>query len=156
MTAAAEAALGEFGDEDTALLCDADLGESAAWLVALVEAVEAGECDLAIGRFTEPEGGGFGFTLGYARRAVERLSGASFEAPLSGQRAMRISTLRGLTPFAAGWGLEAGMTIDAVRSGLRVEEIALPLRHRATGRSPAGFLHRAQQLREIRRAVRAR
>ena len=156
VTAAAEAAVGEFGDEDTALLCDADLGESAAWLVALVEAVEAGECDLAIGRFTEPEDGGFGFTLGYARRAVERLSGASVEAPLSGQRAMRISTLRGLIPFAAGWGLEAGMTIDAVRSGLRVEEIALPLRHRATGRSPAGFLHRAQQLREIRRAVRAR
>ena len=156
VTAAAEAAVGEFGDEDTALLCDADLGESAAELVALVEAVEAGECDLAIGGFTEPEGGGFGFTLGYARRAVERLSGASVEAPLSGQRAMRISTLRGLIPFAAGWGLEAGMTIDAVRSGLRVEEIALPLRHRATGRSPAGFLHRARQLREIRRAVRAR
>ena len=156
VTAAAEAAVGEFGDEDTALLCDADLGESAAELVALVEAVEAGECDLAIGRVTEPEGGGFGCTLGYARRAVERLSGASVEAPLSGQRAMRISTLRGLIPFAAGWGLEAGMTIDAVRSGLRVEEIALALRHRATGRSPAGFLHRAQQLREIRRAVRAR
>ena len=156
VTAAAEAAVGEFADEDTALLCDADLGESAAELVALVEAIEAGECDLAIGRFSEPEGGGFGFTLGYARRAVERLSGASVEAPLSGQRAMRISTLRGLIPFAAGWGLEAGMTIDAVRSGLSVEEIALPLRHRATGRSPAGFLHRAQQLREIRRAVRAR
>ena len=156
VTAAAEAAVGEFGDQDTALLCDADLGESAAELVALVEAVEAGECDLAIGRFSEPEGGGFGFTLGYARRAVERLSGASVEAPLSGQRAMRISTLRSLIPFAAGWGLEAGMTIDAVRSGLSVEEIALPLRHRATGRSPAGFLHRAQQLREIRRAVRAR
>jgi glycosyltransferase involved in cell wall biosynthesis len=156
VTAAAEAAVGEFGDEDTALLCDADLGGTAAELVALVEAVEAGECDLAIGRFTEPEGGGFGFTLGYARRAVERLSGASVEAPLSGQRAMRISTLRGLIPFAAGWGLEAGMTIDAVRSGLSVEEIALPLRHRATGGSLAGFLHRAQQLREIRRAVRAR
>jgi glycosyltransferase involved in cell wall biosynthesis len=156
VTAAAEAAVGEFGDEETALLCDADLGESAAELVALVEAIEAGECDLAIGRFTELEGGGFGFTVGYARRAVERLSGASVEAPLSGQRAMRISTLRGLIPFAAGWGLEAGMTIDAVRSGLSLEEIALPLRHRATGRSPAGFLHRAQQLREIRRAVRAR
>ena len=55
VTAAAEAAVGEFGDEDTALLCDADLGESAAELVALVEAVEAGECDLAIGGFTEPE-----------------------------------------------------------------------------------------------------
>ena len=56
MTAAAEAAVGEFGDEDTALLCDADLGESAAELVALVEAVEAGECDLAIGALRRARG----------------------------------------------------------------------------------------------------
>jgi hypothetical protein len=100
--------------------------------------------------------GGFGITLGYTRRAVERLSGAKLEAPLSGQRAMRVSTLRELIPFASGWGLEVGMTIDAVRSGKRVREYALPLQHRATGRTPGGFLHRAQQLRDIRRAVRAR
>lgn len=156
LTAAAQAAVGEFGDADTALLCDADLGESTAELAALVQAVEAGECDLAIGRFAQPEGGGLGFTLGYARRSVERLCGVGLEAPLSGQRAMRVSTLRALIPFAAGWGVEVGMTIDAVRSGLRVEELPLPLRHRATGRTPAGFLHRARQLRDIRRAVHAR
>jgi glycosyltransferase involved in cell wall biosynthesis len=156
VTAAAEAAVGEFGDGDTALLCDADLGESAAELVALVEAVEAGACDLAIGRFARNDGGGFGITAGYSRRAVERLAGARLQAPLSGQRAMRVATLRQLIPFADGWGLEVGMTIDAVRSGHRVRELGLPLRHRATGRTPAGFLHRARQLRDIRRAVRAR
>jgi glucosyl-3-phosphoglycerate synthase len=48
------------------------------------------------------------------------------------------------------------MTIDALRAGLRVEEIELPLTHRVTGRTPAAFLHRARQLRDIRRAVRAR
>jgi hypothetical protein len=69
---------------------------------------------------------------------------------------MRVSSLREVTPFADGWGLEVGMTIDALRAGLRVEEIELPLEHRATGRSPAGFLHRARQLRDIRRAARAR
>lgn len=156
LTAAAQAAVGEFGDADTALLCDADLGESTAELAALVQAVEAGECDLAIGRFAQPEGGGLGFTLGYARRSVERLCDVRLEAPLSGQRAMRVSTLRALIPFAAGWGVEVGMTIDAVRSGLRVEELALPLRHRTTRRTAAGFLHRSTQLRDIRRAVRAR
>ncbi|HEX3563360.1 MAG TPA: glycosyltransferase [Solirubrobacterales bacterium] len=156
VTAAAEAAVGEFPQDATALLCDADLGASARELVALVEAVEAGGCDLAVGRFANPEGGGFGFTLGYARRAVERLCNARLEAPLSGQRAMRVSSLREVTPFADGWGLEVGMTIDALRAGLRVEEIELPLEHRATGRSPAGFLHRARQLRDIRRAARAR
>ena len=45
------------------------------------------------------------------------------------------------------------MTLDAVRAGLRVKEIELPLSHRATGRTPRGFLHRARQLRDIRRAA---
>ena len=156
VTATAEAAIGEFGGDATALLCDADLGRSAGELRPLVEAVETGQCDLAVARFANPKGGGFGFTLGYARRAVERHCGARLEAPLSGQRAMRVSTLRELIPFADGWGLETGMTIDAIRSGKRVAEIELPLTHRATGRTPAGFLHRARQLRDIRRAVRAR
>ena len=156
VTAAAEAAIGEFEDDATVLLCDADLGASAGELIALVDAVEAGSCDLAIGRFAVPEGGGFGFTRGYSRRAVERLTGVRLEAPLSGQRAMRVSALRAVTPFAAGWGLEVGMTIDAIRAGLRLEELGLPLRHRVTGRTPAGFLHRARQFRDIRRAVRAR
>ena len=156
VTATAEAAIGEFPDDATVLLCDADLGESAGELVPLVKAVEAGRCDLAVARFANPEGGGFGFTFGYARNAVERLCGARFEAPLSGQRAMRVATLRELIPFADGWGLETGMTIDAVRAGKRVEEIELPLSHRVSGRTPAGFLHRGRQLRDIRRAVRAR
>jgi glycosyltransferase involved in cell wall biosynthesis len=156
VTAAAEAAVGEFPGEATILLCDADLGPSASELVRLVHAVEAGDCDLAVGRFADPEGGGFGITLGYARRSVERLCGATMRSPLSGQRAMRISTLRELIPFADGWGLETGMAIDAIRAGYRVEEIELPLEHRATGRTPAGFLHRARQLRDIRRAVRSR
>jgi glycosyltransferase involved in cell wall biosynthesis len=156
VTAAAEAAVGEFPDESTVLLCDADLGTSAGRLIALVDAVEGERCDLAVARFAEADGGGFGFTVGYARRAVERLAGTRVQAPISGQRAMRISTLRELIPFAAGWGLETGMTIDAIRAGLRVEEVELPLSHRTTGRTPAGFIHRGRQLRDIRRAARAR
>ena len=154
--AAAEAALSEFADEATILLCDADLGATAAELTPLLEAVESDRCDLAIGRFADPKGGGFGFTLGYARRAVERLGGLRVEAPLSGQRAMRASTLRRLLPFADGWGLELGMTIDAIRAGCRIAEIELPLAHRVTGRTPAGFLHRAGQLRDMRGAARQR
>jgi glycosyltransferase involved in cell wall biosynthesis len=156
VTAAAEAAVGEFCDDSIALLCDADLGASTRELAPLVGAIEAEECDLAVGRFADPRGGGFGLTVGYARNAVERLSGAKVASPLSGQRAMRVSTLRGLIPFADGWGLETGMTIDALRAGYRVEEVELPLEHPATGRTPAGFFHRARQLRDIRRAVRTR
>jgi glycosyltransferase involved in cell wall biosynthesis len=156
VTAAAQAAIGEFADEATVLICDADLGETAGGLTPLVETVESGHCDLAVAAFPESRGGGFRITLGYGRRAVERRTGTPLRAPLSGQRAMRVSTLRELLPFAGGWGLETGMSIDAVRAGLRVEEIELPLGHRVTGRTPAGFLHRARQLRDIRRAVRAR
>ncbi|HEY6772054.1 MAG TPA: glycosyltransferase [Solirubrobacterales bacterium] len=156
VTAAAQAAVGEFGEGTTVLLCDGDLGASAGRLTALVDAVEAEECDLSVAAFPAPEGGGFGVALGYARRAVERSCGARLAAPLSGQRAMRLPALRALLPFADGWGMETGMTIDAVRAGLRVSEIELPLEHRVTGRTPAGFLHRARQLRDIRRAARAR
>jgi glycosyltransferase involved in cell wall biosynthesis len=156
VTAAAQAAVDEFDDEATVLLCDADLGGSAGELPPLVDAVENGGCDIAVASFARPEGGGFGFAIGYARRAVDRLCGVRLDAPLSGQRAMRVSTLRSLLPFAEGWGLEVGMTIDALRAGYRLEEYELPLSHRATGRTPAGFLHRARQLRDIRRAARDR
>ena len=154
--AAAEAVIGEFTHDATVLLCDADLGETAGELIALVEAVEGGRCELAVGSFADPRGGGFGVTLGYARRVVERQAGSRMVAPLSGQRAMRISTLGRLLPFADGWGLEVAMTIDAIRAGLRVEELELPLVHRVTGRTPAGFLHRARQLRGIRSVARLR
>jgi glycosyltransferase involved in cell wall biosynthesis len=156
VTAAAEAALGKVGGGATVLLCDADLGGSAMELVPLVEAVERDRCDLAVAAFAHREGGGFGIALGYARRRIEELCGFQASAPISGQRAMRASTLRELLPFADHFGMELGMTVDAVRAGYRVEEIELPLEHRATGRTPTGFLHRARQLRDLRRAARAR
>ena len=37
----------------------------------------------------------------------------------------------------------------AASAGLRVEELVLPLRHRATGRDLGGFAHRARQLRDL-------
>jgi glycosyltransferase involved in cell wall biosynthesis len=160
VTAAAEAALSdpaamESGDP-VVLLCDADLGSSAASLKALVDAVGNGEADLAVASFARREGGGFGVAVGYAQRKIEELSGFDAAAPISGQRAMRASTLRELLPFADGWGMETAMTIDAVRAGKRVVEVELPLVHRATGRTLGGFLHRFAQLRDFRKAVAAR
>jgi glycosyltransferase involved in cell wall biosynthesis len=156
VTAAAEVALRNLDDETTVLLCDADLGTSAGELVALVDAVDEGDCDLAIAKFARREGGGFGIAVGYARGKIEELSGFRAEAPISGQRAMRASTLRELLPFADGWGMEMGMTIDAVRSGRRVKEIELPLTHRSTGRTLGGFLHRARQRQDFGRVYRSR
>ena len=158
VTAAAESVLDRAAapEPPTFLLCDGDLGTSARALVPLVGAVERGEADLAIGAFARRVGGGFGLALGFARWAIERRSGYRAQAALSGQRAMPARVLRDLLPFARGYGMETGMTIDAARAGLRIEEIELELEHRATGRTPAGFAHRGRQLLDIARAYLAR
>ena len=148
MTAAAAtiAPLTELGDPPTFLLCDGDLGASAGQLTRLVAAVEAGECDLAVGAFSTRAGGGFGVALGFSRWAIERRCGYRAGAPISGQRAMRGDVLRAVVPFAPGYGMETAMTIDAVRAGFAVREFELDLEHRVTGRSARGFAHRARQL----------
>lgn len=152
VTAAAEAALSAEPAPRLVLLCDGDLGASAGRLAPLVAAVEGGECDLAVAAFSRRLGGGFGVALGFARWAVRRLCGLEARAPISGQRAMRAEVLRATLPFAAGFGMEIGMSVDAVRAGYRLREYELDLSHRATGRSPAGFAHRAAQLRDFARA----
>lgn len=156
VTAAAEAALSDGEPAATVLLCDGDLGDSAARLRPLVEAVEAGECDLAVAVFGRRVGGGFGLALGFAHWAIQRRCGFDAEAPISGQRAMRLETLRATMPFARGYGMEIGMTVDAVRAGYRVGEYELDLSHRATGRTVAGFTHRTRQLLDFLRVYVAR
>jgi glycosyltransferase involved in cell wall biosynthesis len=156
VSAAAEAALSEDRAPAIVLLCDGDLGDSAARLAPLVEAVEAGECDLAVAAFGKRVGGGFGLALGFAHWAIRRRCGYDAKAPISGQRAMRSDVLRAALPFAAGYGMELGMTVDAVRAGYRVGEYELDLSHRATGRSFRGFIHRGRQLADFVGAYRTR
>ncbi len=148
MTAAARLfALEAAGAEwRTIVLCDGDLADSAARLAPLAQAVESGECDLAIASFARREGGGFGVAVGFARWAIRNLTGLELAAPISGQRAMRAQLVPELLPFAPGFGIETGMTIDAARAGARVKEVELDLAHRATGRTVSGFLHRGRQL----------
>ncbi len=157
MTAAAEAALdGGPPDGATVLVCDGDLGASASELWGLVEAVEEGRCDLVVAVFRSRVGGGFGIALRFARWAIRSRCGYRAGAPISGQRAMRGEVLRAVLPFADGYGMEVGMTVDAVRAGYRIAELELELEHRATGRTLSGFLHRGRQLRDFTRAWWAR
>jgi glycosyltransferase involved in cell wall biosynthesis len=144
------------GEAAVFLLCDGDLGSSAGRLGALVEAVRRGETDLAVGAFATRVGGGLGLAVGFARWAIRRRCGFAASAPISGQRALSGRALEDVLPFAADFGMEVGMTIDAVRAGHRVSEIELDLEHRATGRTAAGFLHRGRQLLDFVRAYAAR
>jgi hypothetical protein len=121
------------------LLCDADLEGDLAPLLD-------GAADLTIAAFAERQGGGFGVAKRAARTLVRTLGGFEAREPLSGQRALSPAAREACFPLAPGFGCEVRMTIDAARAGLRVEERELPLRHRATGRDPHGFVHRGRQL----------
>jgi len=133
------------------VLCDGDLGASAGALSVLADAVGDGRADLAVAVFSRRVGGGLGLALGFARWAISRRCGLRTVAPISGQRALSAAALADVLPFAHGFGMEIGMTIDAVRSGHRLLELELELEHRATGRTAAGFAHRARQLLDFAR-----
>lgn len=138
------------------VLCDGDLGSSAGALSALADAVSSGGVDLAVAAFSRRIGGGVGLALGFARWAIRRRCGLRTNAPISGQRALSAAALADVLPFAHGFGMEVGMTIDAVRAGHTVAEIELDLEHRATGRTLAGFAHRARQLLDFARVYASR
>jgi glycosyltransferase involved in cell wall biosynthesis len=128
------------------LLCDGDLAASADQLAKLVQTVRDGDADLAVAAFARRVGGGFGWALGFARWAIRTRCRYEAGAPISGQRALRAEVLPAVVPFAPRFGMEIGMTIDAVRAGFCVQEVELQLAHRATGRTLRGFLHRGRQL----------
>jgi glycosyltransferase involved in cell wall biosynthesis len=156
VTLAAREALGNaralrVEQEAVFVLCDGDLGSSAGALVALSDAIAAGQGDLAVAAFARRVGGGIGLALGFARWAIRRRCGLQTVAPISGQRALSAAVLADVLPFAHGFGMEIGMTIDAVRRGHRLVEIELDLEHRASGRTAAGFAHRARQLLDFAR-----
>jgi glycosyltransferase involved in cell wall biosynthesis len=154
-TLAAKRALASADGASVALLCDGDLGDSAALLGPLVETVRAEQADLAVAAFARRVGGGFGLALGFASWAIRRRCGLRLSAPISGQRAITIDALERLLPFAEGFGMEIGMTIAAARAGLKVTELEIDLSHRATGKTAAGFVHRARQLRDFVKVYRA-
>ncbi len=148
MAAAVDAAPGA----DLYLLVDADTAATAGATAPLLAALEAG-ADLAIGVLPAAGGrGGFGSVRRLARWGIRRACDFEAEAPLSGQRAVRGELLRSLW-LADRFGLEAGMTIDAVRAGAKVVEVPVEVDHAHTGRGVAGFAHRAAQGLDLVRAL---
>lgn len=127
------------------LLVDADTGGSASEAGAVLEPVLAGRADLAIGRLPPQPGGGFGIVKRASAWIVRLACGFGPQEPMSGQRAATAEALDGCRPLAGGFGVEVGMTIDAVRLGLRILEVPVDMRHRPTGRGTAGFAHRGRQ-----------
>jgi hypothetical protein len=121
------------------LLCDADLRGD-------VSPLTQSGADVAVAAFKRRTGGGFGIAKAIGRFLIFLRTGYSAREPLSGQRYVGERARATCFPLAPGFGCEVRMTIDALRSGLRVEEVELDLDHRATGRDLAGFSHRGRQL----------
>jgi len=142
---ALEGALGRLAAADVWLFADGDLGATAASLEEVVRAVREGRADLSIATPPPQAGGGFGLVRRAAGRAIARLTGFRPKAPLSGQRAISGRGLAACRPLAKGFGVEVAMTVDALRAGLRVVELPVPLSHQPTGRSVRGFAHRGRQ-----------
>jgi Glycosyl transferase family 2 len=128
--------------EGPLLLCDADLRGD-------IRPLLDGGGDLAIAAFAQRVGGGLGIAKNVARSLIELRGGRRMREPLSGQRRLSPDARAALFPVAAGFGAETRMTIDALREGLAVSEVALVLEHRATGRDLGGFVHRGRQLVEL-------
>ncbi len=149
---------GRLPDRVAVLFADADLEESAAQLGVLVEAVIAGGVDLAIATLPPQHtaGGGHGLVVGLARRGIEDLTGWSPVQPLSGMRCLSPEAVDAAAPFARGWGVEVGMSIDVLDAGLVVREVPCDLQHRVTGADWRGQVHRAAQYRDVALALAVR
>lgn len=121
------------------LLCDADVEGD-------LRALAGTSWDVAIAALSQRTGGGLGLAKGTARRLIRARTGFEAAEALSGQRFLTERARAACFPLARGFGCELRMTVDALRSGLAVGEVMLPLGHRATGRDAAGFAHRGRQL----------
>jgi glycosyltransferase involved in cell wall biosynthesis len=137
------------------LFLDADLEDTAAGAGPLVEAVRTGACDMAVALPPPQPGGGHGLVVGLAREGIKRLTGFEAAAPLSGQRCLTRDAAEAVR-YAPRFGVEVGLTIDLLRAGYQVTEVAADLRHRVTGEDWRSQMHRARQYRDVLLALRSR
>jgi glycosyltransferase involved in cell wall biosynthesis len=141
--------------QELLLFLDADLGDTAREAAVLIAPVALAAADMTVATFPENpgRGGGMGVVVRVSRGGIRRATGRVMKAPLSGQRCLRRAVFLKCLPLARGFGVETALTIDALRAGYRVEEVATAMDHRVTGRDLAARLHRARQLRDVARAL---
>lgn len=131
---------------DIIVFLDADVGEKAVEITKLIQPVMTGKADMTIARFPPArKKGGFGFVKALARWGVYIYTGKSLKSVLSGQRAFRRAVMDHIGIISPGFGVEVGLTIDALKKGFSVMEIDVDMTHRETGRDLAGFFHRIRQ-----------
>lgn len=139
---------------DVVMLLDGDLRESAREASHLLTPVMDGKCDMSVAVLPPPRTkAGMGLAKGLAHHGIRLLTGFETRAPLSGQRAIRRELLDRLGRLDAGFGVEVGLTVDALRAGYRVLEIPVSFQHRETGNDWPGYCHRGKEFVAISRTL---
>lgn len=137
------------------LFLDADLERTAANAAPLIEPVRSGEAGMTIAILPPQRaaGGGHGLVVKLAKDGIRRAVGFEATQPLSGQRCLSREAFDAALPLAHGFGVETGLTIDVVRSGVRVREVEADFQHRVTGTDFAAQVHRGRQYRDVALAL---
>ncbi|MGG1663924.1 glycosyltransferase family 2 protein [Brevibacillus sp. NRS-1366] len=139
---------------DVVMLLDSDLRESAAEAAHLLSPVIDGACDMAVAVLPPPQKkAGMGLAKGLAHHGIRILTGFEARAPLSGQRAFRRELLQRVGRLDKGFGVEVGLTVDALRAGYRVLEVPVMFLHRETGNDWSGYCHRGKEFVAIGRTL---
>lgn len=111
------------------LFLSPDLGDSAVEANALVEAVNSGLADCAVGVVPVEDGTRRGATWVMAGNGIRQSTGWDVSGPLSLQRCLTREVINEVMPFSNGWGADVGMTIDLLIAGFSIVEIACAFHH---------------------------
>jgi glycosyltransferase involved in cell wall biosynthesis len=130
------------------LLLDADLQQSAAEAVRLLEPVLAGRADLVLAGAEEG--------VVPARGAIARATDFATTRPLAAELCLTREAFTAAEPLSEGAGAGPGLIIDLLRKGFRVLETPVPWDHRPSRRGFRARLREARRRREVRRALAAR
>ena len=135
---------------DVLCFVDADLGQSAAEFSGLLAPVMRGEADMVVAAWPKSKKkAGFGLVKGLARAGIRILTGFRPDSPLSGQRVLRREVWENGCFSKSGFGVEVGLTVKCLQEGYRVLEVPVEMKHRETGRSFSGFMHRGRQFIQV-------
>lgn len=135
---------------DIVLLLDADLGDSSAEALKLLDPILEGRADMSIAKFPPSQvKGGFGLVKGLANWGLKKFTCQEFSAPLSGQRALSKDVIKNIDSFAKGFGVEVALTLDVCQAGFKVEEVPVEMKHRESKRNLRGFIHRGRQFKDV-------
>ncbi len=144
-------------DYEIILLIDGDVGETSKEARKILEPVLKKEADLSIGILPKAKKkGGFGLVKSLATWGIKKIGDFESKAPLSGQRAMTRQLIERIGQFERGFGLEVGLTIDALKNGFKVVEVPVEMSHQETGRNIRDFIHRGRQLLSVFKVILSR